>query len=252
MEKESSKKGAFNGWHRYFTLDVYSKRVRVIVLVFALLVIAGGVMIFPHVWKWVNRPISIVKVEDGFHNISQKRLKAVLSKVVLERFFSLDLSKVQKILLSMPWVSHVNIRKTWPGTLWIKIYERVPVARWNAHSLIDEKGHVFTPDNVASFKKLPLLQGGIGTAPEAWKYFSSVRKLLSSLPLNVTGFTLSEGKGWSFLLSDVFVVLGNKRHDERLQAFKVLYTQELKNKWNKVVRIDFRYPNGAAVAWKKK
>lgn len=251
MGKRPVKQNILGSWIKRLTLSAYSKCMRIIALSLILLTVIGCVESLPYVWKWVNRPISVVKVEGRFHYLSQQQLKKKLSAIVSVNFFSLKLSVVQKVLLSIPWVSHAEIRKTWPGTLWVKVYEKTPVARWNKGSLIDESGNIFQPGSIADFQKLPLLQGSEQSAKEAWKDFNSLRQRLSDLPVKVTGFQLDNNGSWICMLGSIPVFLGIEQHNLRLRALNILYNQILKNKWSLVARIDLRYPDGAAVAWKK-
>ena len=204
-----------------------------------------------YIWQALNKPISIVRIEGRFHHLSRQQLQNQLSSVVSNRFFSLQLKSVQKVLLSIPWVGHVEMKKKWPGTLLVKVTERVPSARWNESSLLDTYGYIFMPASTKSFDKLPLLQGDLRSAEKIWKYFTEVRKQLSLVSLNTTALSLDDAGEWMLTVDDVNIILGRKNKKKRLESFICLYNKQLQPVWKKVKRIDFRYTSGAAVAWKK-
>ena len=204
-----------------------------------------------YIWQALNQPISTVRIEGRFHHLSRQQLQNQLSSVVSSRFFSLQLTSVQKVLLSIPWVGHVEMKKKWPGTLLVKVTERVPSARWNESSIIDTYGCVFSPESIKSFAQLPLLQGDLKSAKKIWKYFTKIKKQLSMLSLNATTLSMDNTGEWILTVDDVKIIFGRKNKSKRLNSFIYLYKEQLQSVWKQVKRIDLRYTSGAAVAWKK-
>ena len=78
-------------------------------------------------------------------------------------------SRAKEQLESLPWVRSATIERRLPGTLFVRLVERRPLAVWQ-HSgkqeLIDRDGEVISVADLSPFARLPTLVGE-GAAPHA-------------------------------------------------------------------------------------
>jgi cell division protein FtsQ len=74
--------------------------------------------------------------------------------------FSLD--DVRSRIETIPWVEHATVERRLPGTLVINLQERRPYAIWQNQGkfvLVDRTGQVVANQDVAQFRRLPLIVG---------------------------------------------------------------------------------------------
>jgi len=81
----------------------------------------------------------------GLNHLLEKDLKSLVGVNPSMRLFDVDLEKVKDRLLSHSWIKEVQIRKTFPDTLKIRVSERRPAAvieEGDRRVLVDEAGEV--------------------------------------------------------------------------------------------------------------
>lgn len=201
--------------------------------------------------NWVNRPIARVEVHSTFENLGQNQVEERLAPWLVNRFFHLNLVEMQDAVVTMPWVRAASLRREWPDKLVIKLEEQAPIARWLEKGLIGDNGQVFEPESIVGFDRLPKLSGPSDRAKEVMQQYLAISQILRPSGLTVNALGLSETDAWWFKVDHVEVNIGRDRRMERLQRFIRLYHARLDRRWQEVARVDLRYLNGAAVAWKK-
>tara|TARA_R100001129_G_scaffold133853_2_gene95181 strand:- start:25700 stop:26626 length:927 start_codon:yes stop_codon:yes gene_type:complete len=75
---------------------------------------------------------------------------------------SISVEEARSRLIELPWVVDAQVTKVYPGSLSVKLVERVPVAIWQHGidlSLIDAKGDIIAPFDGARHAELPLYVG---------------------------------------------------------------------------------------------
>jgi len=78
-------------------------------------------------------------------------------------------SRAKEQLESLPWVRSATIERRLPGTLFVRLVERRPLAVWQhggKQQLIDRDGEVIPVSDLSPFSRLPTLVGE-GAAPHA-------------------------------------------------------------------------------------
>lgn len=121
---------------------------------------------------------------EGLARVPDSAIDRALEPFLHVNLLELDLDAVAAAIRAEPWVRDVRIRRVLPRTVWIRIQERVPVARIaraDGVALVDAAGEV-----------LPALAGESGDAlpwidvPERWsgeRLRASVRGALRGLGL---------------------------------------------------------------------
>lgn len=110
---------------------------------------------------------------------------------------AVDLENVRHDLMQYGWVKDARVSRRLPDTLVVDIVERSPAAIWQHSgrlSLIDEKGVVLEPVNVATMPDLPLVIG-----PNANRRAQDLDRLLaeaSSLKELLAGATWVGDRRW--------------------------------------------------------
>jgi cell division protein FtsQ len=225
---------------------------RIIFLV-ALLVISVAASFWPDTKRLVTNlvPIRYVRIEGIFQYIRQDALKKVLLPYVTTDFFSVDVQEIDKAALQHPWVKSVNVKRVWPDAIDIKVYEQFPAVRWGDKSLLNPDGVLFTPENAADFKQLPLIQGPKGYEARLLEIMQGLEIDLADRALHLAEFKVNERRAWDIVLHNgIEIKLGRNGQLKNFQRF--LKTLDIlgQDKIAAIAKVDLRYPNGFSITWK--
>lgn len=197
-------------------------------------------------------PIKYVRIEGVFQYIAKDALKQALLKQVMTGFFNVDVQSIRQLVLVLPWISQVKVKRVWSDTIEIKIYEQYPVARWKAVGLLNEQGDLFMPDNLEQFSKLPLLEGPEDSEKKLMDVMKTMQTALVKYDLSIAEFKVNERRAWGVVLSNgLELTLGQNQPLQKFKRFLTTLPILGKQKVEAMQRVDLRYPNGYAVTWKQ-
>lgn len=220
--------------------------------VLLVLVLAAGLRIWQLLSMPGTLPFSKVTVQADYRHISAERLHRFILANVSGGFFSLSAEDLKvRVMQQMPWVREVSLRRIWPGTLNIQVYERQAVAVWNGDRLLSRQGVVFQPAESTFPKGLVALDGPSGQAVLMWKRYRVMQNELTAAGLRIAEVHLSERGSWQLQLAyGPRLFLGREQVQERLQRFVAAYDRVMASGMGQMASVDLRYPNGFAIAWR--
>ena len=223
-------------------------------LLLSFFLIAGGVA----GWKELKAqgadllPIKYVRIEGIFQYIAKDEIKKALLKQVMTGFLNADVQAIRRELLDLPWIAQVKVKRVWPDTIEVKVYEQYPVVRWGSIGLLNEQGDLFIPDNLARFEKLPLLLGPKGTEKKLMAVMKNLQTSLVEKTLELLEFNVNERRAWTLRLSNgLELKLGQKEPLQKFNRFLTTLPILGEKQIMAMERVDLRYPNGYAVTWKQ-
>ena len=219
------------------------------IITFIILFIYGG----KHLLNPNTFPIKHVKVEGSFKHLSQVELKKNVINNIDGGFFNINVDKIRLALIGMPWVREVQVKRSWPDSLKVIVYEQVPSARWGDLGLLNQSGVFFSPSSVTVQDNLPLLFGPTDSEARLLEQYRVMHKKLQSLPfrLNISSVTLNDRRAWFFDLENgIRVKIGRYAFDDRLDRFLKFIPTLIPDRINEIESIDLRYTNGLSVLWK--
>ena len=196
-------------------------------------------------------PIRSVQLQGNFANLEQREVEAALEKYIGQGFFSLDIHQLQESIKASPWTEAVSVRRIWPDRLRVVIYERKPVARWDDKHLLSDRAEIYQADS-SEFAHLPLVHA-VNHQPgwvlrEFYRLsarFESVDERLVALRVDSRGAFNAE------LINGLQIKLGRDAIDYKVDRLVNIYQQQILPRREQIERLDLRYSNGFAVAWKK-
>lgn len=195
-------------------------------------------------------PIKTVHVY-GVNRVDHEEVRSLLTPLVSQGFFNVNMDFIRDRLKQMPWVSDIFVRRNWPDQVEITILEKVPVALWNDESLLSKNGELFNPKSNTYPPNLPHLMGPNGKQIIMLQYFDEINRLLVPLHAKIASLELSPFYTWKMKLDNgVILQMGHKDILTRLYHFVKVYPKMIGNRAREVEYIDLRYPNGMAVRWK--
>ena len=220
--------------------------------VFALfLVAAGGI-------AWVSMgivakdrwPIRWLDLNGTFQRVSAEQLRASMTPLINDSFFTIDLQELRETATRISWVSAVRIQKKWPDRIAVTIEEFVPVAHWNRGQMISKEGEAFSVPEADGIQGLPWLQGPQGRLDEVLSYWTEFSDLLMSKGLEISSLTLDRRGAWAIQLSNgTHLQLGREAARQRLQRLLASWDSLMQEQVAPPQDIDLRYTNGFAVLW---
>ena len=200
---------------------------------------------------YADRPIAKVSVEGDLSYISQQAVQQRISSYVSASFFTIDLAGMRQELEQMPWIAHAEVRRVWPDQVVIRLDEQLPIARWGNEALLNNQGQAFAPREVANYEHLPRLSGPQRAQQQVMQQYQILSQMLRPLGFTIASLDMSSRGAWTLgTAQGVEIMLGRDHAVEQIRRFVTIYDKALKDQISKIARIDMRYPNGLAVAWR--
>lgn len=196
-------------------------------------------------------PISSVKIEGEFKYLDKDKLREQAMPVVDGGFFSVDLVAVRNVLIELPWVEDVSVRRQWPDQLQVRVMEKQPVVFWGEDAVLSSKGELFSPGQTLK-ERLPRMSGPDGLHSTMFKELARMQAWLLETGLYINEMKLDARRSWTLVMENgIELRLGRNNMYERLQRFASVYRKNFQSETRKIEHIDMRYTNGFAVAWKE-
>lgn len=230
-----------------------SKKIFAAVSVAVALIV--GVFAGPYVLEnvFAQFPIKTVKVSGAFQHLNEKKLQKRLVKHLTANYFNVNLLEVREAAEALPWIEKAWVKKEWPGTVLIKVEERVAIANWGDDQLISQHQEIFTSDDIKRLDKLPTFYGIDENAPLMVNRFNKMKSELEPLGLSVKTMKLEDRFSWRVTLNDgLRLVIDDVDFMKKLQRFVELYRKMPTTDRSYIEQADLRYENGLAIKWKKK
>lgn len=196
-------------------------------------------------------PIKTVRVY-GIKHVDQKEVQALLLPLVNNGFFTINVEYIRDRLLQMPWVSDIFVRRDWPDQITITFVEKNAIARWNEESLLSSAGELFEPKDETYPLHLPKFVGPAGKQIIMLQFFNEINRVSMPLRAKISYLELTPYSTWKLALTNgITLQIGHKDILTRLGHFVKVYPKIVGDRAADVEYVDLRYPNGAAVRWKK-
>ena len=195
-------------------------------------------------------PIRWLELNGAFQRVSAEQLRASMTPLIDESFFTIDLQELRDAAKRISWISVVHVQKEWPDTITVAIEEFEPIAHWNRGQLISRKGVAFSVPEADEIQGLPWLQGPGQRLDEILLNWSEFSDQLAPMGLEIQGLKLDQRGAWSLELSNgTRVQLGRDAARDRFQRLLVSWDALMREQAAPPQDIDLRYTNGFAVLW---
>lgn len=198
-----------------------------------------------------NVPISQVSVKGDFRFLDRAAVEQIMLPHLGTGYFMVDLARIRDDLLLLPMVHQVTVRRAWPDRLLVFITEQVPVLRFGADAYLNPYAEVFRPARELPGVELPRVDGPQGSETMLLRQFDVFTGLLESTGLHIAHMVLDGKHAWRITLDNGSeVLLGRRDIERRARLMARLFAHDWVDERNRIERLDMRYTNGVAVAWK--
>lgn len=211
-----------------------------------------GQRLLPH----LDRPIAQIGVQGELAYVSREAVQRRIEPFVAASFFKVDLDGMRHELESMPWISRAEVRRVWPDQIMIRLDEQLPIARWGDEALLNNQGRAFAPNELVHYQHLPRLYGPKRSRQQVMQQYQMLSQMLRPLGFSIASLELRERGSWFVSTApdsegrSVELLLGRDHQMEKIRRFTTVYDKALKDQIGNIARIDLRYANGLAVAWR--
>ena len=201
---------------------------------------------------YIDRPISKVSVDGELSYISQQAVQQRIAPYIQASFLQINLSGMRQELEQMPWIANAEVRRVWPDQIMIRLEEHLPVARWGDEALLNNAGHAFAPRESANYQHLPRLAGPQRAQRQVMQQYQVLSQMLRPLGFSIIALEMRERGSWYLRTAQgIDLLLGRDHIVDKMRRFAAIYEKALKAQQPNIARIDLRYPNGLAVAWRE-
>jgi cell division protein FtsQ len=202
----------------------------------------------------LNLPLNSLRIDGALTHLSSAQIVAAAALPPQLHLFDADLRSLRARVEALPWVAHARVSRVWPDTLEIRVWERVPAARWGDAGLLDTEGVAFAPDAIdlqpPAIQKLPKLSGPAQRELDVMNTYRALNQKLGASEFAPTGLVLDARGEWRMTtargielrfgdgdpLAHVPLLLGTVSHNLSAYLEQIAY-------------IDLRYSNGFSVGW---
>lgn len=189
-------------------------------------------------------PLRTVELTAVPQHVPVELLEKVVHEQVSGNFFTVDLERTRQVFEKLPWVRKVSVRRKFPWSLEVEVEEQVALARWNATSLVNTHGEVFS---ATTDQALPAFLGQPDTSAQMTQMYVELNAALQPLHQQVAQISLSPRYAWQVKLDKGMVLeLGREEMQERMARFVKVYPYSLATLARPSNHVDLRYRNGFA------
>lgn len=213
--------------------------------------LVGGYELGQRLLPYADRPIAKVVVQGELGYVSQQAVQQRIAPYVEQTFFNLDLVGLRQELESMPWISHAEVRRVWPDEVVVRLGEQLPIARWGDGALLNSRGEAFAPNESSNYEHLPQLHGPKRAQQRVMQQYQVLSQMLRPMGFSIARLELRDRGSW-FLTTrqGIELLLGRDHLVDKIRRFGTIYQQALQDSAENIARVDLRYANGLAVAWR--
>lgn len=216
----------------------------------ALLAAAAAVWVFFQMTG--ARPVARLLIEGELRRVGVGEIDIAVRPLLDARFVDVDLNVVRSTVQTLPWVARVRAEREWPATVRVRLWERVPAARWGKDALLDGDAVLFSPEGREVPEVLPELSGPEGSEARVLDIYRQLSARLDGSLFALQGLTEDARGDWTgFTRNGIALRFGR---DEPLATTDVLLgpaTQALAEDIATVKYVDLRYTNGFSVGWRE-
>ena len=224
----------------------FFRKLLILCLIF-LVILATVIYIVSKTDKTISR-IDVVS-NDGLVYISKQGLIDNISRVGDKEWFDIDVEGIENSLYAIKGVDYALVKKVWPSTLVIYLFDRKPIAYWNNNQVLLKNMDIITPEVFTFNGNLPYIESSdVEGRDYIFETYQDLNDIVKSNSLSILKVTY-KGNQFNLLLSnDMQVMLGSSKLQSRLQLFLESY-QKVKD-YKSVEYFDMRYSDGFTVKYK--
>lgn len=201
-------------------------------------------------------PLTEVQLMGETNFTTEQDVEKALNETLPKSLIDANTDDIKNAIMTLPWVTGVEVGKHWPGVLKVSITERNPVMRWGDNQVVDAEGVVFKASTnlslQATLMQKPMLVGTSDNALDVLQHFDAFAAAFPDYEkIGVKAFVLTPHRSWELKLDNGATVrFGNNFLIPRAKRLANAYRQGVLPDLDKVEEIILTYNQGFSVSWK--
>jgi cell division protein FtsQ len=173
-----------------------------------------------------------------------------LTKISDKEWFDVDAESIESSLYAIKGVDYALVKKVWPSTLVIYLFDRKPIAYWNNNKILLENMEIIKPQVFSYNGDLPYIEStDVEGRGYIFEIYQNLNDIVASNSLSILKISY-KGNQFKLLLSnDMQVILGSSKLRSRLELFLESY-KKVKD-YESVEYFDMRYSDGFTIKYKQ-
>ncbi len=183
----------------------FFRKLLILCLIFSM-ILAAVIYIVSKTDKTISK-VDVVS-NDGLVYISKQGLIDNISKASDKEWFDVDVESIEDSLYAIKGVDYALVKKVWPSTLVIYLFDRKPIAYWNNNQVLLENMDIITPEVFTFNGNLPYIESSdVEGRDYIFETYQNLNDIVKSNSLSILKVTY-KGNQFSLLLSnDMQVIL---------------------------------------------
>lgn len=198
-----------------------------------------------------DKTISRVDVvsNDGLVYVSKQDLINKVDKLSSKEWFDVNTESIEKYFQSFKGVDYTLVKKVWPSTLVIYLYDHKPIAYWNNNKILLDNMDIITPQVFSYDGELPYIESNDDDSQDyVYQVYQELNNIAKQNNTKIVK-VYYQGNQFSLLFdNNIKVILGSKKLRSRLELFFNSY-QKVKD-YQSAEYFDMRYSDGFAVKYR--
>jgi cell division protein FtsQ len=181
-------------------------------------------------------------VVSGRHQTSREAVLSALQLELGQSLLMIDCGAARARLLKLDWVSDAQVQRVLPGTLYVEVVERRPLAVWQHNGrlmLIDEQGHTIERVSARDLARFPHVVGA-GAENHAADLFTVLARF-PMLESRVTAAVRVGDRRWNLTLDNGITVALPAENMETALSDLIKLDREFALLSRDVTTIDLRF-----------
>ena len=112
----------------------------------------------------LDQPARNLVVEGTFQRVTPLQIEAAVMNGHDGGFVSTDLGELRRRVKAIDWVDRVNVGRSWPDTLIVRVTEHQAAARWGENGLLNVRGELFTEQAQHELSRAAATRGAAAAA----------------------------------------------------------------------------------------
>jgi cell division protein FtsQ len=164
----------------------FVNRLAYLIGAFAVFIIfASTVLYILQNWFTIDR----ISIKGNTAHITREQLSYIAKNRLRGTFFTLDINRLQREFLQIPWVQSVTVNREFPDTITVYINEYEAVARFGEDGLVSGSGNIFTGADDST--TLPIFNGYANQIPQFLNDYNVLKPFAQSKNINLARLDLS-------------------------------------------------------------
>ena len=136
-------------------------------------------------WFTIER----ITIKGNTTHITHEQLSYIAKNRLRGTFFTLDINRLQREFLQIPWVQSVTVSREFPDAITVYINEYEAVARLGDEGLLSASGKIFTGADDST--SLPTFNGYTSQVPQFLNDYKILKPFLQAKNINLSRLDLS-------------------------------------------------------------